>query len=75
MTNRSWLLYSGYLDHKVRALAEGLAELKSLRARVQRAEARVVGERIAARRSRASQQRSWGLHRVPSFDATDPFNS
>jgi hypothetical protein len=35
MTNRSWLIYSGYLNHKVRALAEGLAELKSLRARVQ----------------------------------------
>ena len=79
MTNRSCLLYSGNLNHKARMLAEELAELKSLRVRVQRAEARVVGERPDAHRSRASRQRSRGLHRegqsLPTFDGADPSNS
>ena len=74
MTNRSGLLY-----HKARMLAEELAELKSLRVRVQRAEARVVGERPDAHRSRASRQRSRGLHRegqsLLTFDDADPSNS
>ena len=49
MTNRSWLLYSGSLNRKVQTLAEALAELKSLRVRVQRAEARRTNKKRPAR--------------------------
>jgi hypothetical protein len=57
---------SSYLQLSVANLANLIAqlrELERLRLRVQRAEARVVNERLGTRRSRASRQRSRGLHR------------
>jgi hypothetical protein len=47
MTNQSLAYYSECLNHKAQTVADGIAELKRLRDRVQRAEARISGDRLA----------------------------